>query len=63
MDLGFSLFDVEFYALFDGGGIFKIAFSLFLRYALFVNALGRFMLATKMLHGLSYGPLFQRTWL
>ncbi len=40
MDLGFSLFDVEFYALFDGV-IFKIDILHFFRYARFLNALGR----------------------
>ncbi len=33
-DLGFSPFDAEFYALFDGV-FFKLAFRNFLRYALF----------------------------
>ncbi len=39
-DLGFSVFDAEFYALFDGV-IFKIDVLHFLKYALFLNALGR----------------------
>ncbi len=38
--MGFSLFDAEFYALFDGV-IFKIDILHFLRYAFFLNALGR----------------------
>ncbi len=63
-DVGFSLFDAEFYALFDGI-IFNIDILQFLGYALFSKFSRpnsckldcRFMLATNVLHSSCRVPL------